>query len=75
MDEKNLEMAEALERAQREESIARAARLMAPEKDDDFDGEHCVECWEELPAARLAWGRIRCVECQTKLEKLNAHKA
>lgn len=75
MNEKELEMAEALEQAQRDASIARAAKLSAPEQHDEFDGVHCVECWEELPQARLAWGRIRCVHCQTQLEKLNAHKA
>ena len=75
MDEKSFEMAEQLEQAQRDASIAQAAKLTAPEQDDDFDGTHCVGCWGEIPAARLAWGRIRCVDCQTKLEKHRAHKA
>lgn len=36
----------------------------APESHPDFDGLHCVECEEEIPAPRLLWGRVRCVGCQ-----------
>lgn len=35
----------------------------------DFDGETCVVCGEDMPAQRLALGRIRCLKCQEKLEK------
>lgn len=48
----------------------RDARLKAQaEKHPDFDGKHCVECGEELPRVRLALGRVRCVECQSMLER------
>lgn len=35
----------------------------------DFDGENCVDCGEEMIAARLKHKFIRCVHCQEKLEK------
>ncbi|WP_303784074.1 TraR/DksA C4-type zinc finger protein [Azovibrio restrictus] len=48
----------------------RDARLKAqPETHPDFDGKHCVECGEIIPKARLAMGRVRCVECQSVLER------
>ena len=39
------------------------------ETNPDFDGLHCIDCDEKIPAARLKLGKIRCVECQTVLEK------
>jgi RNA polymerase-binding transcription factor DksA len=42
--------------------------LLKPQKHPDFDGEHCLDCGVEIPAARLADGRIRCVDCQSLLE-------
>ena len=43
----------------------------APESHPDFDGAHCVEehCGEPIPKARLALGKVRCVSCQSLLEK------
>lgn len=35
----------------------------------DFDGETCYSCGLDIPAARLALGKFRCVECQTLREK------
>lgn len=35
----------------------------------EWDGVHCWECEEDLPAARVAMGRVRCVPCETLLEK------
>jgi RNA polymerase-binding transcription factor DksA len=49
--------------------IARAQALAAPELDPSFDGVHCVDGGEEIPEARLALGKIRCVSCQTALER------
>ena len=49
--------------------IAAAALRVAPEKHPDFDGKHCVTCGEDMPPVRLAYGRIRCVHCQTILER------
>lgn len=34
----------------------------------DFDGEHCVDCDAEIPAARLKWGRVRCTMCEGIIE-------
>lgn len=33
-----------------------------------FDGKHCVECDDEIPAGRLALGRFNCVYCQAAKE-------
>ena len=42
-----------------------------PESHPGFDGAHCVEekCGVAIPAGRLALGKVRCVDCQTILEK------
>lgn len=69
MDEKYLEFAEKLEQAARDYGAAKASALTRPEKDPNFDGQHCVECEDPIPAARLAMGRVRCVPCQTFKEK------
>lgn len=47
---------EALEEARR--------RAVMIETHPDFDGKHCLECDEDIPAERLAMGKIRCVRCQ-----------
>ena len=46
----------------------RARGKSAPESDPGFDGLNCVDCCEEIPSARLAMGKVRCVECQTTME-------
>lgn len=48
---------------------ARARGKSAPESDPEFDGFHCVDCGEEIPRLRLQMHRVRCVECQTFLER------
>ncbi len=35
----------------------------------DFDGKHCDECNLEIPDARLALGKFRCVGCQEVYER------
>lgn len=47
----------------------RARGKSAPETHPDFDGAHCVDCEEEIPPGRLALKKVRCVECQSLLEK------
>jgi hypothetical protein len=42
--------------------------ILAPQTHPDFDGEHCVDCGIEIPAKRLAWGRVRCTDCESILE-------
>jgi len=46
---------------------ARAAN--SPQFHPDFDGESCIQCGDEIPTDRLAMGKIRCVRCQSILEK------
>jgi RNA polymerase-binding transcription factor DksA len=41
---------------------------MKPETHPDFDGIHCLDCDNDIPALRLQMGKIRCVHCQTALE-------
>lgn len=49
-------------------AIAQARNALAPESHPDFDGEHCIDCDILIPEARLALGKIRCVDCQSLLE-------
>lgn len=53
------------------EAVEEVARRCAPETHPDFDGTHCVECGDDIPAERLNLGRIRCVYCQERIEKLS----
>lgn len=46
----------------------RARGKSAPESDPGFDGLNCVDCCEEIPSARLAMGKVRCVDCQATME-------
>ena len=46
-----------------------AAAALAPQTHPDFDGEHCIDCDSVIPAQRLAWGRIYCTSCQSRIEK------
>lgn len=49
-------------------AIAAARRANAPETHPEFDGETCIDCGSDIPPARLAMQKIRCVHCQTTLE-------
>lgn len=50
-------------------------RAAAPQQEPNERGEYphpyCVEedCGVELPIERLKLGRVRCVDCQTRIEK------
>lgn len=72
MEENLFEMAERLERAQREYLIQQASARTLPESHPHFDGAHCVECDMPIPRARLDLGKIRCVPCQTTKERYGA---
>jgi phage/conjugal plasmid C-4 type zinc finger TraR family protein len=61
--------ASAIEAAFNADALRDARRKTQPETHPDFDGKHCVECGEIIPKARLALGRVRCVECQSVLER------
>lgn len=67
MDESTLLMAEALTQSMVEAGIKRAVDQL-PKQPPDFDGR-CVCCGEEIPAARIKFGAITCVPCQTLLER------
>lgn len=56
--------------AQLTDSAIAAARdaCNRPENHPDFDGETCISCGDDIVPARLAMGRIRCTECQSRLE-------
>ena len=55
-----------------EDAVRRAVGKSAPEFDARFDGVHCVEdeCGVTIPLARRAMGKVRCIDCQTRREKL-----
>lgn len=69
MEENELIFADRLAEQEREQGIAQA-RASLVDKEPDFDGEHCVDCGGDMPAARLAMGRARCVHCQSTKETL-----
>lgn len=47
----------------------RALLANRPEQHPDFDGIHCIECDDEIPAPRLILLKIRCVHCQRDFEE------
>lgn len=57
-------------------SAALASEIVKLEKStgEKFDG-CCVGCGEDLPAVRIAYGRVRCTPCQTTVEKLDKQRA
>lgn len=67
MDESTLLMAQALAQSEVEAGIKRAVDQL-PKQPPDFDG-CCVSRGEEIPAARINFGAITCVPCQTLLER------
>jgi hypothetical protein len=64
-----MENAAALELLHRDAAL-RAITERKPEVVVGFDGLHCIEpdCGEEIPAGRLALGKVRCIECQRMKE-------
>lgn len=70
MDEKVLEMAEALANSRVENAVDKI-RACVRARDPNFDGL-CEDCREDIPEARLDTGAIRCVECQVILEQRQA---
>ena len=72
------DMASAYQMRENALALAKAKAAMAPETHPDFDGESCVDCGDDIPQLRLSMGKVRCVHCQTALErkgKLYAAKA
>ena len=71
-----MQSSDPLDIASEQEQIDRDAALQAirdlantPEAHPDFDGETCVSCGDNIPPARLAMGRVRCVICQSRIEQ------
>jgi hypothetical protein len=50
--------------------MAKAYRQSNLPQFKDWDGVNCFDCYEPLPELRVKDGRVRCVICQTKVEKL-----
>ena len=63
-----IDEAQAVNELHQEVSLRNQLAKMQPESHPEFDGWHCIDCEEEIPAKRLGWGRIRCVECQERKE-------
>lgn len=66
LDEKDLEIAEMLSTFRVEQGIQEAVNSL-PVQPPDFDGL-CDECGEPIPAPRLRFGAVTCVDCQEHLE-------
>lgn len=68
-----------LDRAQQTEELYRAQALakmrsIAEEPDEDAMGRYCLSCGAMIPAARvLAVNAVRCVDCQSALERHSNH--
>lgn len=67
MDENVFLMAEALAQSNVEAGIRRAVSQL-PKQPPGFNGR-CVDCGEDIPAARLSFGAVTCVYCQTLRER------
>jgi RNA polymerase-binding transcription factor DksA len=65
------DIASALELGFIAQALKKHKEKVAPEKHPDFDGIHCVKCWEDIPQVRLDMGKVRCVHCQAELERTN----
>lgn len=67
MDELYILIAEAHAQSEIDEGVKRAVEGL-PKQPLNFDGL-CVDCDEELLPARLKFGAITCVPCQTLRER------
>lgn len=65
------DIASALEAGFIAQALEKHKEKVAPETHPDFDGTHCIDCGEPIPSLRLAMFKVRCVDCQSELEKMN----
>lgn len=65
------EIASSIEMGFLAQSLNAQRELIRPETHPDFDGETCVSCGDDMPEERLKLGRVRCVYCQSEIEKRN----
>jgi RNA polymerase-binding transcription factor DksA len=63
-----------LEETERANALTRVMQNAGPESHPDFNGIHCVDCSDVIPASRLKLGKVRCVYCQQFLEERNAKR-
>ena len=70
MDEWQFDLAQRLEEVARATAERAAHEACAPQTHEAFDGIHCVEpdCGEAIPVGRLNLGRVRCRDCQERIE-------
>lgn len=68
-----LDQASRTEQMERDNGVKAAMLASAPQRHHRFDGTHCVEedCGVVIPDARLAMGKVRCVDCQSDLDDAN----
>jgi len=64
-----VDIANAIEMENIKQALLNHQKKLAPETHPDFDGESCLDCGAEIPPARLAMFKIRCVDCQSMIEK------
>lgn len=67
MDESTLLMAEALAQSIVETGVRRIIAKL-PQQPVNYDGA-CEDCGDQLPEARIKFGAITCVSCQTLRER------
>lgn len=65
----NLDIASELQDKFNQRGILESQAAMAQQTDPDFDGVNCLDCDADIPATRIALGRMRCVDCQDVLER------
>lgn len=67
------EAASELEEAERSAAITNLRSRVRPEQVQDANGnwktEDCIDCGEPIGEGRLKLGKIRCIHCQTLLER------
>ena len=68
-----LDRASAVTQRFNDASVERARRLAQPEQTQNPDGSwpqtECEDCAADIEPGRLAMGKIRCIGCQTALER------
>lgn len=74
----DIDRAASLNLRQTEDAVRAARDKLAPEQVQNADGTwpepDCIDCGEPNDQRRLELGKVRCVECQTILEKKRAKK-
>lgn len=69
------DLAQVLDLQEQHATQERARHMNIGETHPDFDGKHCIDCTEVIPARRLAMGgKIRCVACQEYHERHQARR-